>query len=82
MGWSIGNAACSPEAKAITDVVVKKLLAECIAENPTIEGVELQKVCGFADDLWPLVRDLVSAQKKGMAKANAMRDAGADSSCK
>lgn len=70
--------ACSPAAKSIADVVVKKLLAECIAENPDIEGVELQKICGFADDLWPIVRDLIAAQKRGQARAAARRqmDAG------
>lgn len=73
---------CSPQVKAITDVLVKKLLAECIAENPELNDVELQKICQFADDLWPLVRDLVSAQKRGLAKASASRDGGTDASCR
>lgn len=69
-------------AKTITDVLVKKLLAECIAENAYLGDVELQNVCKFADDVWPVVRDLVAAQKRGAAKAAAaaqsVKDAGKD----
>lgn len=70
-------AGCSADAnKRVVDALVQKALAECIAENAHLGEVELQKVCGFANDLWPVVRDLVMAQKRGLAKAAAARDAG------
>ena len=70
-------AGCSADAnKRVVDAIVRKALAECIAENAHLGDVELQKACSFADDLWPIVRDLVMAQKRGLAKAAAARDAG------
>lgn len=76
-------AGCSAGAnKQVVDALVQKALAECIAENAHLGDVELQKACGFASDLWPVVRDLVMAQKRGLAKAASMRDAGSVDACK
>ena len=71
-----GFSGCSAVNKQIVDALVKKALAECIAENAHLGEVELQHACAFADDLWPVVRDLVMAQKKGLAKAAAAKAAG------
>lgn len=76
-------AGCSADAnKRVVDALVKKALAECIAENAHLGDVELQKACGFAEDLWPIVRDLVMAQRRGLAKAASSRDAGPSDAAK
>lgn len=80
---SIGCGGMSPVVKDVTNVVVKKLLAECVAENAHLGDIELQDACKFADDVWPVIRDLIAAQRRGMAKmAKAgtcvVKDAGRD----
>lgn len=76
-------AGCSADAnKRVVDALVKKALAECVAENAHLGEVELQRACGFAEDAWPIVRDLVLAQKRGLAKAAAARDAGPSDAAK
>lgn len=72
--------------KAVVSTLIESSLAECIAMNPDTEDkAELQKLCHFADGLWPLVKQLILARKQGEAKLEAkkaakpMLDAGSPS---
>lgn len=69
--------ACMPQctksqvdvAKVVTRNVIETALAVCIAENAWMAESKLQEACRIADDLMPLARDILSAHKRGMAKA-------------
>lgn len=62
--------------KTVAKTAIDVALATCVAENPGADEKELQAACQFADDVLPIVRQLLAAQKKGAAKG-AARDGGA-----
>lgn len=59
--------------KAVVTKLVEVALAECVAENLGETDDTLQKVCGFTQDNWPLVRRLILANEKGEAKKAAKK---------
>ncbi len=61
---------CMP-AKAVSRAVIDVALAECAAENLDRAPEDLKTVCGFADDLLPIVRQLLAAQRRGAVKIGA-----------
>jgi len=58
--------------KQIAKSVIDIALATCIAENADIsDEAALREVCRWTDELAPTVKDLLSARRKGVAKAAA-----------
>ena len=69
--------ACTPRmTKDIAHAAIDLALAACVAENPGKEEPELRSICHYADDLAPVVHELIGAQKKGMSKAGASAECG------
>ena len=68
--------------KKVTNALIDLVLATCVAENPELGEVELQKACKYADDQKEVVQQLLASQKNGLARvrasapAPACRDAG------
>ena len=61
------ESACTPKQAVRTAIDVA--IAACIAEHADIEDeAELKKVCQWAEELGPVIKDLLAARKKGMAK--------------
>lgn len=54
--------------KEIAKGMISAALALCIAENPDENEQTLRALCRFTDAEAPLVRDLLSAQKRGIAR--------------
>ena len=60
------------EGKAVGRTAIDATLAICAAEHPDAESPEeLKQFCGFADNLLPIVRDLLAAQRKGAQRMAA-----------
>lgn len=72
-------AGCSAATnKKVVRGVVDLALVLCIAEHPGEDMPKLKAICGFADDVEPIVKDLTAAQRRGeeAAKAKAAQGAG------
>jgi hypothetical protein len=68
------NIACTPRmGRDIAHAVIDLALAACVAENPDKSEPELKAICHYADDLAPVVHELIGAQKKGVAKAGVCK---------
>jgi hypothetical protein len=83
VGIVLGVACTKQEAKTITNAAIDGALAACVASNADLGDPELQAVCGFAEDLWPIVRPLVAGARQGARKLAAKHmlgptDAGRD----
>ncbi len=64
-------------ARQATKTAIDVALAACLAEHADIDDEsELRKICQWADDVWPLVRDLLAARRRGLAKARALASDG------
>jgi hypothetical protein len=78
----IGCALFKSTAKTVIDVA----LATCIEDHPEIMSEpELAKVCEYTQEYGPIVRDLLSARKRGLARVAAQRvtlDAGVQDAAK
>ena len=61
--------------KQIAKGAIDVALAACIAEHPDDDEAALKEACKWADELAPLVKDLLSARQKGMAKHEAKMSA-------
>ena len=83
VGLVIGNVAivlciwgCSPAVgRQIAKNAIDVGLAACIAENPDADEPALKEICKWADELAPLVKDLLSARQKGAVKHSAKMSA-------
>lgn len=71
---------CTPAGRAAGRTAIDVGLALCAAEHPDAETPEeLRAICGVAEDVLPILRDLLAAQKRGLAKAGAAKvGSGAD----
>jgi hypothetical protein len=68
----LGFCQCTPRmGKDIAHAVIDLALAACVAENPGRSEPELKGICHYADELAPVVHDLIGAQQRGSAKAAA-----------
>lgn len=69
--------ACSlwkPIAKTVIDAVV----ATCVSEHPEInDEPAMREVCKYAPDVAPIVKDMIGARKRGLARVSSQRDADA-----
>lgn len=65
--------ACSPALdKQLVKSAIDVGLATCIADNADIqEEAALKEICKWGDELAPIVKDLLGARSKGLAKAAA-----------
>jgi hypothetical protein len=71
---------CGPVARQVAKGAIDAGLAGCIAENPDATEPELKEICKWADELAPLVKDLLSARQKGAAK-HAAKMSAANPAC-
>lgn len=62
--------ACQP-AKTVGKVTIDVALAVCVAENVDKAAPEVAMICGAADALLPIIRDLLAAQRSGAVKLGA-----------
>ena len=61
---------CDPASRQAARTAIDVGLAACLAERADIEDeVALREVCKWADDLAPIVKDLLAARRKGLAAA-------------
>ncbi len=68
--------ACSPAIiKTVAKGAIDVALAACIAEHPDDDEAELKQACQWADELAPIVKDLLAARNKGMAKHDGAKKA-------
>lgn len=75
-GLFVMGMACSPSVvKTVAKGAIDVALAACIAEHPDDDEAALKEACHWADDLAPLVKDLIGARTKGMAKHDTKRAA-------
>lgn len=69
-----GIASCSAaNNKVFANTAIDATLAACVLENAMLDIPELQTACKFADDLLPVVKQLIAARKTGNAKEAAAR---------
>ena len=69
--------ACTPRQAART--AIDLALAACIAEHAEIQDEkELKAICQWADELAPIVKDLLAARKKGLQRASKAGACGPD----
>jgi len=63
---------CSPAIqKEITKTAIDVGLAECLARSADIQDTKaLREICKWADELAPVVENLLAARKEGLAKAS------------
>lgn len=58
---------CTPlQAKNAENTALNAVLMACVIENSLLAEKDLQLACGYADELAPIVRQLISAQKAAM----------------
>lgn len=63
-------AGCNAFQKQIARSVIDVGLAACLAEHADVDDESaLREICKWADDIAPLVKDLLLARRRGMAKA-------------
>lgn len=67
LAMAVPTAACL-DAKSATTAVIDAALAACVAANADLGDSDLQKACKFADDLWPVIRQVLFGVKQGSAK--------------
>lgn len=71
--WLLAVACASWKETART--VVDVSIATCVAEHPEItDETEMRTVCKYVEAFGPIVRDLLSARKRGLARVAAHRD--------
>lgn len=75
--------ACSPAAdRQAARTVVDVALAACVLEHPDMTEQELYAICHWAEEIAPIVKELIASQRKGLArmqpKAQPAADAGAN----
>lgn len=64
--------ACTPAARRdVAHAVIDIALATCVAEHPGNDEPTLRDICRYAEDLAPVVRELLAAQKRGALKSGA-----------
>lgn len=62
--------ACTPAARRdVAHAVIDVALATCVAEHPGNDEPTLRDICRYAEDLAPVVRELLAAQKRGAMKS-------------
>lgn len=67
-----GSMACTPESRQAARTAIDVAIAACIAEHADIQDeAELREVCKWTEELGPIVRDLLAARKRGLAKMKA-----------
>lgn len=57
--------------KQVLNSVVDVALAACVAENSSEDMSLIKQVCGFGNDMEPVIRRLIEASKAGAEKASA-----------
>lgn len=71
--------ACSPAAnKQVVKSAIDIAVAVCIAEHSDEDAETVKAVCGIAEELGPVVRDLIGAHRRAAVKMGARLDAGKD----
>lgn len=76
----VGVTACSPAInKMIAKDVIDVGIMKCIEENPGADKQMLKEICKWADELQPLIDELLASRKKGLEKlAHGKMGTGAD----
>ena len=70
---------CGLAPKQIAKTVIDVGLAACIAEHAEVEDeAALKELCKWTDELAPLVKDLLSARKRGLQAAAKRGACGPD----
>lgn len=72
----LAQLACSPGLnKTVAKGAIDVALAACIAEHPDDDEAALKEACKWADELAPLVKELIGARSKGIAKHDSSKKA-------
>lgn len=62
---------CGGVGNTIAKTVIDAGLAACLNDNLDVsDEAALREICKWTEDVGPIVRDLLAARKRGMAKAS------------
>lgn len=65
--------------KPVARTVIDASIAACIAEHADVEDEPtLQSLCKWTEDLGPIIRDLLAARRRGLARAHQAGVCGPD----
>jgi hypothetical protein len=70
---------CTAFGKQVAKTVIEESIAACLADHSDVNDFSMLKsICKWADDVDPLIQDLLSARQRGFAKLKSVGACGPD----